>query len=94
MAVVALPYAGICGKRGPSASLRPFTAFLLGLYQMWDNPSRETSPRKDVVWVASSLDDQPKKGMATPRRDIDLIKARLRMAGQIHEARSSQKEGP
>lgn len=131
---------------------------------MWDNPSRETSPRKDVVWVASSLDDlkefpesvrrtmgfaifqaqcggrhvnakplkgfgggsvlevvedfdddtyravytvrladvvyvlhafqkKSKKGIATPRRDIDLIKARLRMAGQIHEARSSQKEG-
>ena len=27
-------------------------------------------------------------------KSIDLIKARLRMAGQIHEARSSQKEGP
>lgn len=131
---------------------------------MWDNPSRGTGSRKDVVWIASSLDDlkefpesvrqtmgfaifqaqcggrhvntkllkgfgggsvlevvedfdgdtfravytvrfadavyvlhafqkKSKKGIATPRRDIDLIKARLRMAGQIHEARSGQKEG-
>lgn len=80
-------------SEGPSASLRPLTTFLFGLFQMWDNTSRGTSPRKDVVWVASSLDDQSKKGTATPRRDIDLIKARLRMAGQIHQARSSQKEG-
>ncbi len=94
MAVVALPYAGICGKRG-TLSFR-FVHSLpscLGYSKCGIIPAGKRALAK-MSPVASSLDDQPKKGMATPRRDIDLIKARLRMAGQIHEARSSQKEGP
>ena len=47
----------------------------------------------DAVYVLHAFQKKSKKGIATPRQDIDLIAARLRMAEQIHESRTSRKEG-
>jgi len=47
----------------------------------------------DAVYVLHAFQKKSKKGIATPRHDIDLIAARLRMAEQIHEARTLKKEG-
>ena len=46
-----------------------------------------------AVYVLHAFQKKSKKGIATPRHDIDLIAARLRMAEQIHEARTLKKEG-
>ncbi len=48
---------------------------------------------KHVDAILHAFQKKSKKGIATPRQDIDLIVARLRMAEQIHEARTSRKEG-
>ncbi len=47
----------------------------------------------DAVYVLHAFQKKSKKGIATPRHDIDLIAARLRMAEQIHQARTPRKEG-
>jgi phage-related protein len=47
----------------------------------------------DAVYVLHAFQKKSKKGIATPRQDIDLIAARLRMAEQIHESRTPRKEG-
>jgi len=47
----------------------------------------------DAVYVLHAFQKKSKKGIATPRHDIDLITARLSMAEQIHEARTRKKEG-
>jgi phage-related protein len=151
-----------CGRHQSASNLS--AAILLLLSQMWDNAIMETGSAKDVVWVASSLDDlkefpepvrqlmgfaifqaqcggkhvnakplkgfkgsgvlevvedfdgdtyrtvytvryadavyvlhafqkKSKKGIATPKHDIDLIAGRLRMAEQIHKVRTLKKEG-
>ena len=47
----------------------------------------------DAVYVLHAFQKKSKKGIATPRRDVDLIAARLRMAEEIHEARTHKKKG-
>ena len=47
----------------------------------------------DAVYVLHAFQKKSKKGIATPRQDIDLIAARMRMAEQIHESRTPRKEG-
>lgn len=47
----------------------------------------------DAVYVLHAFQKKSKKGIATPRHDIDLIAVRLRMAEQIHEARTLKKDG-
>ena len=52
----------------------------------------ETGSPKDVVWIASTLNDL-KEFPESVRQTMGFAIARLRMAGQIHEARSGRKEG-
>jgi phage-related protein len=47
----------------------------------------------DAVYVLHAFQKKSKKGIATPRQDMDLIAARMRMAEQIHESRTAKKEG-
>jgi phage-related protein len=44
---------------------------------------------KDVVYVLHAFQKKSKKGIATPKRDIELIKKRLRQAEELH-ARSTK----
>lgn len=46
----------------------------------------------DAVYVLHAFQKKSKKGMATPRHDMDVIMSRLKMAEQIHESRR-KKEG-
>jgi phage-related protein len=43
-----------------------------------------------VVYVLHAFQKKSKKGVATPKRDIELIKARLRDAEELHRTRSEQ----
>jgi phage-related protein len=43
-----------------------------------------------VVYVLHAFQKKSKKGIATPKRDIELIKARLRDAEELHRTRSEQ----
>jgi phage-related protein len=43
-----------------------------------------------VVYVLHVFQKKSKKGIATPRREIDLIKSRLRDAEELHRARTEQ----
>ena len=47
----------------------------------------------DAVYVLHAFQKKSKKGIATPRQDVDLIAARLKMAEQIHESNTPKKEG-
>jgi phage-related protein len=46
-----------------------------------------------VVYVLHAFQKKSKKGIATPKRDIELIKARLRDAEELHRARTDQGGG-
>jgi phage-related protein len=41
----------------------------------------------DVVYVLHAFQKKSKKGIATPKREIELIKSRLRDAEELHRAR-------
>jgi phage-related protein len=43
-----------------------------------------------VVYVLHTFQKKSKKGIATPKREIELIKARLRDAEELHRARIEQ----
>jgi len=47
----------------------------------------------DAVYVLHAFQKKSKKGIATPRQDVDLIAARLKMAEQIRESNTPKKEG-
>ncbi len=42
-----------------------------------------------VVYVLHAFQKKSKRGITTPKQDIDLVKHRLRVAHQIHESRSA-----
>jgi phage-related protein len=44
----------------------------------------------DVVYVLHAFQKKSKKGNATPSRDIELIRSRLRDAEELHRARNEQ----
>jgi phage-related protein len=43
-----------------------------------------------VVYVLHAFQKKSKKGIATPKREIELIKSRLRDAEELHRARTEQ----
>lgn len=45
----------------------------------------------DVVYVLQSFQKKAKKGIKTPRHEIDVVDARLRVAAQLHEQRIQKK---
>jgi phage-related protein len=44
----------------------------------------------DVVYVLHAFQKKSKRGIATPKREIELIKSRLRDAEELHRARSER----
>jgi phage-related protein len=44
----------------------------------------------DVVYVLHAFQKKSKKGITTPKREIDLIKSRLRDAEELHRTRTEQ----
>jgi phage-related protein len=47
----------------------------------------------DAVYVLHAFQKKSKKGIATPKHEMDLVKARLLMAEELHRAKTSQKKG-
>lgn len=47
----------------------------------------------DAVYVLHAFEKKSKKGISTPRRNIDLVEDRLKMAQQIHDARHGATKG-
>lgn len=47
----------------------------------------------DAVYVLHAFEKKSKKGISTPRRNIDLVQDRLKMAQQIHDARHGARKG-
>lgn len=47
----------------------------------------------DVLYVLHAFQKKSKRGIATPKHEIDLIKSRLKMAEQLHESMTGKKEG-
>lgn len=45
----------------------------------------ETPSRKPLVWIGSSFKDL--LGIATPKHELDLIRARLRRAEEFHRGK-------
>jgi len=48
----------------------------------------------DVIYVLHAFQKKSKRGIATPKHDIDLVNSRLELAREIHERRRSHKGGP
>jgi len=46
----------------------------------------------DVIYVLHAFQKKSKKGIATPKREIELIKSRLRDAEELHPARTERGE--
>ena len=42
----------------------------------------------DIVYVLHAFQKKSRKGIATPKADLDLIKRRLKVAEEDHETRS------
>ena len=48
---------------------------------------------RDVIYVLHAFQKKSRKGIATPKADLDLIKRRLKVAEEDHQTRSLE-EGP
>jgi phage-related protein len=47
----------------------------------------------DAVYVLHSFQKKSKKGIETPKHEMDIVEARLKIAAQLHESRQQQKKG-
>lgn len=47
----------------------------------------------DAVYVLHAFQKRAKKGIETPKREIDVVRARLRMARDSRQAEADRKEG-
>jgi phage-related protein len=47
----------------------------------------------DAVYVLHAFQKRSKTGIKTPKRDMDVVRARLRMARDLRQAEADRKEG-
>jgi phage-related protein len=47
----------------------------------------------DAVYVLHAFQKKSKRGIATPKRDMDLVRDRLKMARELSERRVGSKKG-
>lgn len=83
-----------------AASARPLTGFggasvleVVDDFQTNTYRAVYTVRFADVVYVLHAFQKKSKKGIATPKADLDLIKRRLRAAEQDYKTRAGCKEG-
>ena len=48
---------------------------------------------EEVVYVLHSFQKKSKKGIATPKRDLEIVESRLKLAAQHHEERAKGRKG-
>ena len=47
----------------------------------------------DAVYVLHAFQKRSKKGSETPKRDMDVVRSRLRMVGESHQAEAFRRKG-
>ena len=47
----------------------------------------------DTVYVLHAFEKKSKKGISTPKREMDLIRDRLKLARELHDVRAGSKKG-
>ena len=47
----------------------------------------------DAVYVLHAFQKRAKRGIKTPKREMDVVRARLRMARDARQAEADRKEG-
>ncbi|PCI34394.1 MAG: addiction module toxin RelE [Alphaproteobacteria bacterium] len=79
-----------CGKKPLNA--KPLKGFGSGVLELMDDHRGKTYRAvytvrfEDVVYVLHAFQKKSKKGIATPKQDIDLIKQRLKNAQELYSA--------
>lgn len=85
------------GKHPDAKPLKGFTgAGVLEVVEDFDGDTYRTVYTvrlSDAVYVLHAFQKKSKRGAATPRREIDLIWARLRQAQAIHIGRTGGRQG-
>ena len=86
------------GRKAPSA--KPLAGFGgAGVLEIIDDFQKNTYRAvytvkfSDLVYVLHVFQKKSKKGIATPKVKVDLIKARRKFAEQHYKARSKRREG-
>ena len=80
-----------CGLTPPIA--KHLKGLRSGVYELIDDHKGDTYRAvyvvkfKDIVYVLHAFQKKSKKGIATPKTDIDLIRKRLKVAGDDHAVR-------
>lgn len=89
-------YQAQVGRKAPSA--KPLAGFggasvLEVVEDFQSNTYRAVYTVKfvDLVYVLHAFQKKSKKGIATPKTDVDLIKKRLRLAEEDYRARSARR---
>jgi len=82
-------YAAQCGETDPAA--KPLKGFggtrVMEIVDRHDTNTYRTvytATLGDTLYVLHAFQKKSTRGIATPKHEIDLIKARLRAAGQLH----------
>lgn len=93
----ALYQAQLGGKHVAAKPLRGFKG--AGVVEVVDDHDGDTFRAvytvrfADTVYVLHAFQKKSKHGVATPRRDMDLIRDRLRMAQELSESRAGSRKG-
>jgi phage-related protein len=87
-------YAAQCGETDPGA--KPLKGFggaaVMEIVDRYDGDTFRavyTTRLGDIVYVLHAFQKKSKSGIATPQRDIDIVRARLRDAERLHRDRES-----
>ena len=88
---------GVAQFGGKHPSAKPLTGLGSGLYEVVEDYDGNTYRAaytvqfKDVIYVLHAFQKKAKRGIATPKPDIDLIKQRLKTAREDHKTRFGKK---
>ena len=90
---------GVAQFGGKHPSAKPWKGQGSGIFEIVEDDSGDTYRAvyvvrfREVVYVLHAFQKKSKKGIATPKHEMDLVRARLLMAEELHQAKTSQKKG-
>lgn len=91
----ALTFAQLGGKHPSAKPLKGFTgASVVEIVENFDGDTYRavyTVKFSSAVYVLHAFQKKAKRGISTPRKELDLIKARLRQAQIHHEQRTGER---
>jgi phage-related protein len=89
---------GVAQFGGKHPSAKPLAGLGSGLLEVVEDHDGNTYRAaytvqfKDVIYVLHAFQKKAKRGIATPKTDIDLIKRRLQAAKEDYKTRSGKKD--